>query len=256
MSEPRELTNEIVALIEDHATTINDGAPLSGFRIQADKRFLARAIEAMCIKRESALERRSAELEAALDYAEMVARGVGEHVGQIALDRIPEDHPMHADAGFVTRMKDYGRVIGEGIADAIAARLAALGAITVDDGGRGRATSFRPPIVCLCGSTRFAAEFMVAQFNETIAGRIVLTVGCFPRKADGSWDRAVVSDEQKVQLDALHFRKIEMADEVFVVNVGGYVGESTAREIAHARSLGKPIRWWDVAVPPATPGKP
>ncbi len=101
----------------------------------------------------------------------------------------------------------------------------------------------RPRVVCLCGSTRFANEFMAAQFSETIAGRIVLTVGCFPRKADGTWDRMMVSDEQKVALDALHLRKIEMADEVFVVNVGGYVGPSTANEIAHARKLSKPIRW-------------
>lgn len=103
--------------------------------------------------------------------------------------------------------------------------------------------STRPAIVCLCGSTRFANESMRAQFNETLAGKIVLTVGCFPRKPDGSWDRMQVTDEQKVRLDELHFRKIELADEIFVINVGGYVGESTSREIAYAQSLGKPIRW-------------
>lgn len=101
----------------------------------------------------------------------------------------------------------------------------------------------RPKIVCLCGSTRFANEFMKAQFDETVAGNIVLTVGCFPRKPDGSWDRMVVTDEQKIALDTLHFRKIELADEVFVINVGGYIGESTQNEVNHARKLGKTIRW-------------
>jgi hypothetical protein len=101
----------------------------------------------------------------------------------------------------------------------------------------------RPRIVCLCGSTRFANEFMQAQFAETVAGKIVLTVGCFPRKPDGSWDRMQVTDKQKIHLDALHFRKIELADEVFVIDVGGYIGESTRNEINHALKLGKPIRY-------------
>lgn len=105
----------------------------------------------------------------------------------------------------------------------------------------------RPKIVCLCGSTRFANEFMKAQFDETVAGNIVLTVGCFPRKPDGSWDRMVITDEQKIALDALHFRKIELADEILVINVGSYVGESTRNEIKHAKSLNKPIRWLEQA---------
>lgn len=103
-----------------------------------------------------------------------------------------------------------------------------------------------PKIVCLCGSTRFAKEFMEAQFRETVAGNIVLTVGCFPRRDDGSWDRMQVTDEQKVKLDELHLRKIDLADEVFVVNVGGYIGDSTRREVAYAEAKGKPIRWLEV----------
>lgn len=103
----------------------------------------------------------------------------------------------------------------------------------------------RPKIVCLCGSTRFANEFMRAQFDETVAGRIVLTVGCFPRKTDGTWDTMVVTDQQKILLDDLHLRKIDLADEVFVVNVGGYIGDSTRREVAYATIKHKPIRWLD-----------
>ena len=101
----------------------------------------------------------------------------------------------------------------------------------------------RPTIVCLCGSTRFANEFMQAQFNETIEGKIVLTPARFPHKPDGSWDRMQVTDEQKVALDELHLRKIDLADEVFVVNVGGYIGDSTRREIQYALANNKLIRW-------------
>jgi hypothetical protein len=111
----------------------------------------------------------------------------------------------------------------------------------------------RPKIVCLIGSTRFANEFMAAQFRESVNGKVVLTVGCFPRKPDGTWDRMQVTDEQKVALDALHFRKIEMADEVLVLNVGGYIGESTTRELAHAVKLGKTINYLEPA-PPVTDG--
>lgn len=103
----------------------------------------------------------------------------------------------------------------------------------------------RPTIVCLCGSTRFADVFMAAQFRETIAGKIVLTVGSFPRKADGSWDRMVVTDAQKVELDVLHKRKIDLADEILVINVGGYIGDSTAGEMAHAVIKNKRIRYWE-----------
>lgn len=104
-----------------------------------------------------------------------------------------------------------------------------------------------PRVVCLCGSTRFMQEFLAMQFQETLAGRIVLSVGCFPRNADGSWDAAMVSPEQKHQLDQLHLRKIDLADEICVINVNGYIGDSTRNEITYARSLGKPVRYRDIS---------
>lgn len=103
--------------------------------------------------------------------------------------------------------------------------------------------SGRPSIVCLCGSTRFQKEFMNVQRQESLAGNIALTVGCFPRHPDGSWDSTMVSDEQKVKLDELHLRKIDLADEVLVLNIGGYIGESTRREIEYAQKTQKPIRY-------------
>ena len=96
----------------------------------------------------------------------------------------------------------------------------------------------RPEIVCLCGSARFVDELRAANRELTFAGVIVVA----PGEAD-----EVVTDEQKAVLDALHLRKIDLADRVLVVNPGGYVGESTSREIAHARATGTPISFTDPA---------
>ena len=102
----------------------------------------------------------------------------------------------------------------------------------------------RPRVVCLCGSTRFYTAFQEANYRETMAGNIVLTVGFYPHAADRAHGEELgVTPEQKVALDELHKRKIDMCDEVFVVNVGGYVGESTRSEIAYAKRIGKPVRY-------------
>ena len=94
----------------------------------------------------------------------------------------------------------------------------------------------RPEIVCICGSTRFVDEMRAANRYLTFAGVIVVA----PGEADEP-----VTDERKTALDALHLRKIDLADWVLVVNPGGYVGESTSREIAYARATGKPISFTD-----------
>lgn len=101
-----------------------------------------------------------------------------------------------------------------------------------------------PIIVCLCGSTRFYQSFQRANYEETMAGRIVLSVGFFvhnPEQAHG--EEIGCTHQQKVALDALHKKKIDLADEVLVLNVGGYIGESTRSEIEHAIKTGKPIRY-------------
>jgi len=101
----------------------------------------------------------------------------------------------------------------------------------------------RPTIVCLCGSTRFGATFDAASLRETLAGRIVLTVACVSR----SDDQLGLSAATRAMLDALHRRKIDLADELLVVNPGGYIGASTAREIAYAQRAGKRVRYWEAA---------
>ncbi|GAA3815460.1 hypothetical protein [Cellulomonas soli] len=90
----------------------------------------------------------------------------------------------------------------------------------------------RPEIVCICGSTRFAAAMRAANRDLTLAGVIVLA----PCETDEP-----ITSEQKSALGALHLRKIDLADRVLVVNPGGYVGESTSREIAYASAAGKVI---------------
>ena len=96
-------------------------------------------------------------------------------------------------------------------------------------------------IVCLCGSTKFKDEYLEANWRETWNDHIVLSVASY-HHADGG--KYTPSAERKEQLDALHLKKVAMADEVLVLDVGGYIGESTRRELDEAERLGKPIRYW------------
>lgn len=101
----------------------------------------------------------------------------------------------------------------------------------------------RPTVVCLCGSTRFSEAFRSLNLQETIAGRIVLSIGC-DTKSDAELEAlGELTAEAKAKLDQLHLHKIDLADEILVVNVDDYIGESTTREIAHARATGKRVRW-------------
>lgn len=96
----------------------------------------------------------------------------------------------------------------------------------------------RPIIVVLCGSCRFKDAFIQAQQEETLKGNIVLSVGMFIPVNEQE-----LKPEVKAMLDQLHFRKIELADEVLILNVGGYIGHSTSNELAHARKLCKTVRF-------------
>jgi predicted HAD superfamily Cof-like phosphohydrolase len=104
----------------------------------------------------------------------------------------------------------------------------------------------RPVIVCLCGSTRFKAEFLAAQRVEALAGRVVLAPGVYSH-ADGIG----LSTDALRRLAGLHRRKIELADELLVIAPEGVIGEATRGEINYARRLGKPIRYWSERVDPA-----
>ena len=101
-------------------------------------------------------------------------------------------------------------------------------------------------VITLCGSTRFKDAFMEAQKRLTLEGNIVISVGLFGHSGDNEvWENM---DEgtltrTKEMLDDMHKRKIDMADEIYVINVGGYTGSSTKSEIEHAIATGKPVRY-------------
>ena len=101
-------------------------------------------------------------------------------------------------------------------------------------------------VVTLCGSTRFKDAFMEVQKRLTLERCIVISVGLFGHAGDAEvWDGM---DEgtlsaTKEMLDDMHKRKIDMADEIYVIDVGGYIGDSTRSEIAYAREHGKNVRF-------------
>jgi len=97
-----------------------------------------------------------------------------------------------------------------------------------------------PTVVCLCGSTRFKDKFIEAMREETLAGKIVLSVGLFGHLENPPLD---MDGPTKKMLDELHLRKIDLADEVLILNVGGYIGSSTRNELAYAHQKGKTVRY-------------
>lgn len=103
----------------------------------------------------------------------------------------------------------------------------------------------RPLIVCLCGSTRFYDEFQQANYDLTMRGEIVLSVGFYPHaKARHVHGEGVGHDSvEKVTLDELHKRKIDLANYVLVVSRDGYFGESTRGEIAYAVARERPVKF-------------
>jgi hypothetical protein len=102
-----------------------------------------------------------------------------------------------------------------------------------------------PPIVVLCGSTRFKDEFTEANRIFGLGGEIVLSVSMFGHSGDLSPEEVEDGHPTKTALDELHKRKIDLADRVFVVNPGGYIGNSTRSEIDYATEKGKPITYME-----------
>ena len=94
-------------------------------------------------------------------------------------------------------------------------------------------------VITLCGSTKFKDEFLKEQKRLTLEGNIVISVGLFGHSGDDE----VWNDNVKEMLDDMHKRKIDMADEIFVINKGGYIGSSTKSEIEYAKKTGKPVHY-------------
>ncbi|MBR5427300.1 MAG: hypothetical protein IK118_03040 [Clostridia bacterium] len=105
-------------------------------------------------------------------------------------------------------------------------------------------------VITLCGSTRFRSAFEEAQKRLTLEGNIVISVGLFGHAGDSEvWenmDEGTLT-KTKQMLDDMHKRKIDMADEIYVINVGGYIGASTRSEIEYAQATGKPVLYLENA---------
>lgn len=104
-----------------------------------------------------------------------------------------------------------------------------------------------PEIVCLCGSTRFWRTFQEASLKLTMESKIVLSIGAASGTDDQHFGNLPKEeyDRIKAELDRLHFRKIELANRILVLNVDGYIGESTRNELNYAQRLGKVISFWE-----------
>lgn len=96
-------------------------------------------------------------------------------------------------------------------------------------------------VITLCGSTKFKENFFKEQKRLTLEGNIVISVGMFGH----SGDIEVWTEGTKEMLDDMHKRKIDMADEIFVINKNGYIGSSTRSEIDYAISTNKKVNYME-----------
>ena len=96
-------------------------------------------------------------------------------------------------------------------------------------------------IITLCGSTKFKDDFIREQKRLTLEGNIILTVGLFGHSGDNEvWNEGV-----KEMMDDMHKRRIDLSDEIFVINKGGYIGSSTKSEIEYAIKTNKKVNYME-----------
>ena len=107
----------------------------------------------------------------------------------------------------------------------------------------------KPKIICICGSSKFIEHIAILGWELEKEGAIVLSLHLLPRYYPNVQTQHQAETEGvKEQMDELHLRKIDICDQVLVVNVGGYIGESTKNEIHYAANIGKPIRYLESVV--------
>ena len=111
----------------------------------------------------------------------------------------------------------------------------------IENGVHAPVYSESPKVVTLCGSTKFKEQYTFWNRHLTLAGYVVLSVGFFSHA-----DEEEITATTKAELDQLHLHKIRSSDEVFVLNVGGYIGSSTRDEINYAESIGVPVKYLEV----------
>ena len=98
-------------------------------------------------------------------------------------------------------------------------------------------------IICLCGSTRFTDEMLVKQWELTKQGHVVLTWCVLPNSYFTQGSNLAEKENVKDIVDETHKRKIDLSDEILVININDYVGDSTKSEIAYAIQHNKPVKW-------------
>lgn len=93
-------------------------------------------------------------------------------------------------------------------------------------------------VITLCGSMKFKKNMMITAQELASEGNCVLTP-TYPVLED-----VEITDEIREKLKEAHFKRIEMSDAIFVININNYIGESTKLEIEHAKKLGKEIVYY------------
>ncbi|MNV60549.1 hypothetical protein D3C71_1530150 [compost metagenome] len=96
----------------------------------------------------------------------------------------------------------------------------------------------KPNVITLCGSTKFKQQFSEVMKDLTLKGNIVLTLGFFEQS-----ENIKLTNEQFKLFEEVHYYKIDMSDEIYVVNVNGYIGESTKKEIEYAIEHNKKVTY-------------
>lgn len=91
----------------------------------------------------------------------------------------------------------------------------------------------------MCGSTKFKKEFREVEAMLTLQGQIVISLGFFEQS-----DGIILTNEQEKMFEEMHYRKIDLSDEIYVIDVQGYIGNSTRKEIEYAKDKGKVIRYY------------
>ncbi|WP_349408533.1 DUF4406 domain-containing protein [Pseudalkalibacillus sp. SCS-8] len=94
-------------------------------------------------------------------------------------------------------------------------------------------------VITLCGSTKFKKQFRETEASLTLQGHVVISLGFFEQS-----EGIQITEEQEQLFKKIHFKKIDMADEIFVIDVDGYIGSSTSKEIEYANKTNKPIRYY------------
>lgn len=99
-------------------------------------------------------------------------------------------------------------------------------------------------VITLCGSTKFKREFEEVNKQLTLAGNVVISVGFFEQS-----EGIVITKEQEQLFEEIHRKKIDLSDEIVVIDVDGYIGSSTKKEIAYAKETGKGIQYYSILFP-------